>query len=41
MDVAQQNNFISQIPVKHENFPPSGFIETAVLTWTVSNPAGA
>lgn len=36
IDVAQQNNFISQIPVKHENFAPSGFMETAVLTWTIS-----
>ena len=39
--MAQQNNLISQIPIKQENFPLSGFIETVMLTWTISNPAGA
>ena len=36
-----KNNFISWILIKHRNFPLSGFIEAAMLTWTISNPAGA
>lgn len=41
IDMVQKNNFISQILITHGEFPLPGFTETAMLTGTISNPAGA